>query len=240
MTERRFFVGHPIEDLEVIEDDEFNHLKNVLRLGVGDSVTLVCGDGWDYHAKIDSINKKQAVCNVFERVKNNNDPVLNITLFLGLVKNDSFSSITTKMSELGVSSIVPFQCSRSGIKTTDVKIEKMQKVANLAIKQCDMSTPLKVHEVCSFAKMIENLSAFDEVYFAYESQGQTKTSFVPNGKKIAVVVGPIGGFDSTEAEQIASQKNVKTVSLGRRILRVETACTSLVAVLMQQSGEWEI
>lgn len=239
MTERRFFVGHQVQDVEIIEDDEFNHLKNVLRLGVGDNITLVCGDGWDYHAKIDSINKKQAVVSVFEKVKNNNDPALKITLFLGLVKNDSFSSITTRMSELGVSAIVPFQCSRSGIKTTDVKVDKMQKVANMAIKQCDMSTPIKVHQVCSFESMLQKLQQFDQVYFAYESQGQEKTSFVPSGKNIAVVVGSIGGFDEQEAKRISAQKNVKTVSLGKRIMRVETACASLVAVLMQQSGEWE-
>jgi 16S rRNA (uracil1498-N3)-methyltransferase len=143
------------------------------------------------------------------------------------------------MSELGVSKIVPFNCERAGLKPNDVKTDKMQKVANMAIKQCDMSKPLKVEEVCSFADMLTKLGEFDEVYFAYEAQNASNVSFVPSGKNIAVVVGSIGGFSEEEANKIKSIKSVKPVSLGKRIMRVETACTSLCAVLMQASGEWK-
>lgn len=240
MTERRFFLNHQVNSTDVIDGDEFNHLRNVLRLNVGDSVTVVCGDGYDYHCQITNINKKQATIKLVNKVKNNNDPVLKVTLFLGVVKNDSFSSIVTRMSELGVSNIVPFNCERSGLKTTDVKIDKMQKVANMAIKQCDMSTPLKVHQVLPFNSMLQSLSSFDEVYFAYESQMANNIALTPTGKNIAVIVGPIGGFSPAEAQQIAEQSTVKSVSLGRRIMRVETACASLVAVLMCNSGEWKI
>ena len=240
MTERRFFLEHKVKDFEIIDNEEFNHLKNVLRLGVGDNITLVCGDGWDYHAKIVDICKREAKVEVFERVKNNNDPKLKVTLFLGVVKNDSFSSITTRMSELGVSAIVPFQCERSGLKSSDVKIEKMQKVANMAIKQCDMSTPLKVYNVCSFDDMLKQLQGFDEVFFAYEAKEASAINLHPNGTNIAVIVGPIGGFSDREANTIKNIANVKCTSLGRRIMRVETACASIVAVLMYESGEWNL
>ena len=177
---------------------------------------------------------------MLEKVKNNNDPVLNITLFLGVVKNDSFSSIVTRMSELGVSNIIPFNCERAGIKATDVKIDKMQKVANMAIKQCDMSKPLKVHNVVSFNEMLNLLKDFDDVYFAYENQNANDIKLNPSSKKIAIIVGSIGGFSEQEATKICSINTVKSISLGKRIMRVETACTSLAAVLMYQSGEWNI
>lgn len=240
MTERRFFLDHAVQQNDIIVGDEFNHLRNVLRLNVGDNITIVCGDGFDYHCQIVEITKKEAKVKLIEKVKNNNDPVLKITLFLGLVKNDSMSSIVTRMSELGVSNIVPFQCAHSGIKTNDVKIEKMQKVANMAIKQCDMSTPLKVHNVCSFADMLNKLTDYDEVYFAYEAESANNITINPTGKNIAVIVGSIGGFSEQEAQNLKQIANLKTISLGKRIMRVETACTSLVAVLMYQSGEWNI
>ena len=240
MTERRFFLNHNAGLTDIIDGDEFNHLHNVLRLKVGDDITVVCGDGFDYHYKITEISKKEAKIALKDKVKNNNDPVLKATLFLGIVKNDSFSSIVTKMSELGVSYIVPFNCERSGLKTADVKIDKMQKVANMAIKQCDMSTPLKVNKVVSFDEMIKLLNSFDEIYFAYENQRADDTKLAPKSKNIAVIVGPIGGFSEREATLICQNDKTNAVSLGRRIMRVETACTSLVSVLMYESGEWKI
>lgn len=240
MTERRFFLNHQLQKTDIIDGDEFNHLRNVLRLNVGDNITVVCGDGYDYHYKIVDINKKQAQISLLDKTKNNNDPVLKVTLFLGIVKNDSFSSIVTRMSELGVSNIIPFNCERAGLKVNDVKIDKMQKVANMAIKQCDMSKPLTVHNVVSFDEMIKNLPQYDEVYFAYESQQANNVLLEPKGKNIAVIVGSIGGFSEQEAQKLSAVQNLKTVSLGKRIMRVETACASLVAVLMYQSGEWQI
>lgn len=240
MTERRFFLDHTVKNSDIIDGDEFNHLRNVLRLNIGDKITVVCGDGYDYHCEITDMNKKLANIKLLQKFKNNNDPVLKITLFLGIVKNDSFSSIVTRMSELGVSNIIPFNCERAGLKASEVKIEKMQKVANMAIKQCDMSTPIKVHNVITFNDMLKKLSDFDEVYFAYESQNSNKIKLSPNGKNIAVVIGSIGGFSEAEAEKISQVKTVKAVSLGRRIMRVETACASLVSVLMYESGEWKI
>lgn len=239
MTERRFFVNGKIEQTVCLCDDEFNHLKNVLRLKQNDKVILVCGDGWDYHATIVEIGKKSATLHVTNKTKNNNDPKLKITLFLGLVRNDSFSSIVTRMSELGVSKIVPFDCDNTDTKPADVKIEKMQKVANMAIKQCDMSIPTKIEPVCKFEEMLAKLKEYEDVFFAYESEKNNKEKFVANKNNIAVIIGPIGGFSSREVELLKNIPNCNVVSLGRRIMRVETACASLVSVLMYTSGEWE-
>ena len=116
----------------------------------------------------------------------------------------------------------------------------MQKVANMAIKQCDMSTPSKVKDVVSFDEMLNCLNSYDEIYFAYENQKANDTKLTPKGKNIAVIVGPIGGFSEREATLICQNDKINAVSLGRRIMRVETACTSLVSVLMYESGEWKI
>lgn len=240
MTERRFFVNQIDSDFVVLADDEYNHLRNVLRLQPNDKVTLVCGDGFDYHGTICEVTKKNATIKIIEKVKNNNDAKLNLTLFLGLVKNDSFSSIVTRMSELGVKKIVPFNSEYNDIKLQAINIEKMQKVANMAIKQCDMSTPTKVEHICTFENMLVDLKNYDSVYFAYEGQKNNQQKITVEGNNIAVVIGPIGGFSTSEAEKLSNLSNCKVTSLGRRIMRVETACASLVSVLMHLSGEWEI
>ncbi len=237
MTERRFFIEGTIDTTATIDGDEFNHLRNVLRLKVGDDVTLVCGDGFDYHGTISTITKNQAIVDIHDKVANDKDAKVDVTLYLGLVKNDSFSSIITKMSELGVKRIIPFKCQYTDVKTTDVKQEKLQKVANMAIKQCDRSIPLEVCSVTSFETMLKELKEYEEVYFAYEAEN-TFCKIEPKGQKIAIVVGPIGGFSKEEANKIG--KVSKTVTLGKRVLRVETACVSLVSVVMYKSGEWNI
>lgn len=239
MTDRRFFIEKPIEKMVVIEGEEFNHLRHVLRLQVKDAVILVCGDGYDYHGYIEKIDKTSATVRVEKKEKNQQDAVLQVSVYVGLVKNDSFSSIITKLSELGVKNIIPFVSAYCNGKKSDVKLEKLQKVANMAVKQCDRSIPLQVEDILSFDQMMEQLSKYDDVYFAYEKQDSNQFAIHPTGKNVAVVIGSIGGFSPEEVEKM-SQTKAKIVSLGKRVLRVETACVSLVSVIMYESGEWNI
>ena len=239
MTDRRFFIDQPIEKKVVITGEEFNHLHHVLRLQPKDAVILVCGDGYDYHGYIESIDKTSATIVVERKEKNQQDAQLQVSVYLGLVKNDSFSSIVTKLSELGVKNIIPFVSAYCNTKKSDIKIEKLQKVANMAVKQCDRSIPLKVENVISFDTMIDQLSRYDDVYFAYEKQGNNTVAIHPTGKNVAVVIGSIGGFSPEEVTKIRKTK-AKIVSLGKRVLRVETACISLVSVIMYESGEWDL
>lgn len=240
MTERRFFVENKVVGTKVtIDGDEFNHLSHVLRLKIDDAVTIVCGDGYDYHGKITAIGKTNAQVEITDKVKNENDARLSITLYLGLVKNDSFSSIITKLSELGVKRIVPFMSQYVDVKKTDMKRERLQKVANMAVKQCDRSTPLKVEEVITFDQMLSQVKEYDDVYFAYEKEKGKDSVLSPKGNNVAIIVGAVGGFSEAEVQRV-KEENISVVSLGKRILRVETACVALASVLYYESGEWNI
>lgn len=238
MTERRFFVEKKVVGKEVtIDGDEFNHLRNVLRLKTGDAVTVVCGDGYDYHGTITDISKTNAQVEIVDKTKNENDARLSITLYLGLVKNDSMSSIITKLSELGVKRIVPFLSHYVDVKKTDMKREKLQKVANMAVKQCDRSIPLQVDDVITFDQMLSQVKKYDDVYFAYEKEKGKDSVLRPSGNNVAIIVGAVGGFSEKEVEKV-KQAKIQVVSLGKRILRVETACVALASVLFYESGEW--
>lgn len=228
-----------VGDRVSISGEEFVHLSLVLRGKVGDSITIICGDGFFYGAKLLAITKKSADALIVDLKKSDNEPSISLTLFQALVKGDKLSLITQKISELGASKLSLFESKFCDVKSNTHKPERLGAIAISAAKQCGRATLLETNgSVLTVPDVMKQIKNYDAFFVAYEnSDGKTLAEYLtePEAKKlknVAVMVGSEGGFDSTEIDMLVSA-GAKVVSLGRRILRTETAAICATALVMQ-------
>lgn len=229
---KRFF-GRIKNKSIYIENDEFFHLKKVMRLNEGDKIIACVNDENDYYCTIDKIEKNFCTCRIDETKKNEANPKKNIVLFQMMPKKEYFDNIIPKAIELGISEIQFFTS-----KWTINKNFKDERVGNMVItacKQCERSKLIKVNSPITFDKMLESLSGFDKVIFAYEnSTTPFRPDMIANSQSIAVVIGNEAGFSSEESEKLA--KISTTISLGKRILRCDTAVVATLSLIGILSG----
>ena len=169
---KRFFVNKEIQVNSSVEIEgiEHNHIKNVMRMSVGDDIVLVCGDNYDYFATITSMSKGSTIVLVKDKSINEYNPRNNVTVFQALVKSDNMSLIVQKLNELGVSDFIPFESEFVTSKDKFGKTSKLQEIANQSVKQCKRSIPMKVHDIVPFKKVYEMVKDYDMVIFANECE----------------------------------------------------------------------
>lgn len=239
---KRFFVDQQLNNntTVAIEGVEHNHIKNVMRMNVNDEIILVCGDEFDYYARIIEISKGKTLARIGDKQTNPYNSTANVTVFQALVKTDNMSLIVQKLTELGVREFQPFESDFITSKDKFGKVHKLQEISNQSVKQCKRSIPMKVLDVISFKQVIESLKAFDKIIFANECERNYNLSEInlSSKEKIAIIIGSEGGFSQNEIEKLISI-GAKSVTLGKRILRAETASIALTSVVMYQIGEWE-
>ena len=232
---KRFFVEKCDIGNVVIDGEEHNHLSNVMRLKIGDEVTLICNNEYDYHGKITEINKKFTVINVISKDINKANPSVEITAFVAVNKKEPTSLMIRMLSELGVSNYVPLKTKWTQAQDEKINIERYQKIADQSAKQCRRSKTLKILEMQTLEDACKNLNQFDVTYFAYEKENIDE-NFLNNKlgkdqiKKIAFIIGPVAGFDKDEANLII-KSGAKSISLGKRILKADTACIALASLI---------
>lgn len=229
---KRFF-GRKQNDKIIIEGSEFVHLKKVLRITEGDEVIACVDDEFDYLCEVERINKNDCTLSVKEKTLCPALPKREITLFQMLPKKEYFDSIIAKSIELGVSKIIPFTSKYTMIK--EIKSERVATQIMTACKQCErsklveFSSPIKIEQIPALLK------EYDLAIFAYENE---ETPFNPDllvGKqKIAVIVGNEGGFSEDEANTL--KKCSTSISLGKRILRCDTAVVTMLSLVSVLSG----
>lgn len=209
-------------------------------MSIGDELILVCGDEYDYSAKIVAMSKGDTSVTIVDKVDNIYNSKSDVTVFQALVKADNMSLIIQKLTELGVKTFIPFESEFITSKDKFGKTSKFQEVSNQSIKQCKRSIPMKVEETLTFNKMLEKLKEFDIILFANECERQDKLSTldIEKGKKVAIIIGSEGGFSSVEIDRLVAV-GAKSISLGKRILRAETATIALASVVMFLLGEWD-
>lgn len=232
---QRLDVGHKYK----IDGIEHNHLKNVLRLNEGDQIIVVCGDEFDYIAQIIQITKGDTTIVVQDKTPNISNPKSDVTVFQALVKSENMSLIVQKLTELGVTTFVPFLSEFITSKDKTNKFQKLQEISNQSIKQCKRSKPMNVSPVLSFKEVLTKLKDYDVIIFANECEKTRNLNELNLTKdnKIAIIIGSEGGFSSSEIESLIYAK-ANSISLGKRILRAETASIGLTAVVMYLLGEW--
>lgn len=238
---KRFFVSSICLGQMQIDGEEHHHIANVMRLSAGDEITLVCNDDFDYHAKILDVNKKFTLVDVYSKVRNQANPKIELTAFVAVNKNEPMSLMIRMLSEIGISYFVPFTSKWTASQDAHEKIDRYQKIADQSAKQCRRSKTLIVKETQKLDEICKEFHDYDVVFFAYENEDdfclhdyvkkyENKTK---EHKRIAFVIGPVAGFDVQEAEQIKNSGAV-SISLGKRILRADTACVSLAYAIMEK------
>ena len=223
----------------VVTGSDVNHMKNVLRLRVGEEILLSDGAGNDYLCAVAELSQDQVIASIVEHRETRELPA-KIWLFQGLPKSDKMEMIIQKAVELGAWAIVPVATKNAVVrldaKKEENKLRRWQAIAESAAKQSKRGVIPTIEGVCTFAKAVEQCKDFDLSLIAYENERgmeATKEAFSSSAtaKNIAVFIGPEGGFDSAEVE-LAKKAGVIPVSLGARILRTETAGPAMLSALM--------
>ena len=233
----RFFVSPTDSDIITISDDDANHIVSSLRMKQGEKLILCDGEGTDYHCKISSFESKNKVeLTVCEKVKTQTELNIKITLFQALPKLNKMENIIQKSVELGVNTIVPFiphRCvAKPDVKSSSGKHARYNKIAREAAMQSERGIVPNVEEICKYTDILQRFNDFNNVIFCYENDGIPLQKLInKNDMSIAVVIGNEGGFEESEVEQ-AKNAGAKVASLGRRILRCETASIFTISSIL--------
>ena len=231
------------ENKILIDTDDVNHIKNVLRKNVEDEI-CVCDyeNRINYNCRIKEIGKKEIICEILSQNKSENESNIKIDVFQGLPKADKMELIIQKGTELGVNSFIPVIFRRSVVKINEEheekKISRWQKIAEVAAKQSGRDIiPLvrRVENVKNICKLFDN---YDIVLVAYEDENKNSLKenlnylkTINNEEiKIAIVIGPEGGIEKEEIDEFKFA-GAKIVTLGKRILRTETVCLAMTAII---------
>ena len=229
---KRFF-GEKFKDRIIVRDNEFNHMKKVLRMQEGDEVIANINDENDYYCVIEKMDKNQAVLTIEEIKTCPALPKKNIVLFQMLPKKEYLDNIIAKSVELGVNKIIPFTSEWTMIK--DVREERIATQIMTACKQCGRSKLVEFEKPVKFESLEATLKDFDLVLFAYEKEEEIFNPNILKGKEnIAIIIGNEAGFSEKEAEKL--KQLCTSVSLGSRILRCDTAVTAMLSLVGILSG----
>ncbi|MCL2598936.1 MAG: 16S rRNA (uracil(1498)-N(3))-methyltransferase [Firmicutes bacterium] len=232
---RRFFCEQDMMEgsTVILQEEQHKHLMAVLRAKLGDQVVLCNGDGFDYSGVVHTICKQCSEILITQKEPNAAEPQVKIDLYFGLTKvSDKQDLIVQKAVELGANAVIPFVSRFCVAKSANVY--RLQKIANEALKQCGRAKKVDIRQVASFAGLKESLANYEQVVWAYEkADADARLHLDKHTKSVAIVVGSEGGFCDTEANDLRSL-GVTPISLGKRILRAETASIVLMGLVGSQ------
>ena len=227
----------------VITGSDVNHIKNVLRMKVGDEIAVSNGmDGKEYRCGIEAFAEDEIVCGLRFVKEDGVELPSKIYLFQGLPKADKMELIIQKAVELGAFEVIPVAAKRCVVRLDEKKaagkISRWQGIAEAAAKQSKRAVIPKVHPVLSMKEAVAYAQNMDVKLIPYElAEGMQHTKQMIEAVKpeqsIAVFIGPEGGFEESEI-QMAREAGIEPVTLGRRILRTETAGFTVISWLMYQ------
>lgn len=228
----KFFVKkeNVFDGVAKIFGDDAYHIARSLRMAVGDEINISDGEGGEYLCRLEKIRDDECECKIIKSEESSTEPPLSITLCMAYPKGDKLEVVIQKSVELGTLRIIPFESSRCIKRPKAEKQEKqtarLNRIAEEAAKQCGRSRLPSVTPPMSYREMLDTVSECDLVLFCYEDeQAQTIKDELTSAhgiRSVAVIVGSEGGFSPEEAA-LAKEAGCKAVSLGRRILRCETA-----------------
>lgn len=230
----------------IIYGSDVNHIKNVLRMKVGEELNVSNGqDGKEYRCSITALEEDRVVCELRFVKQDNVELPSRVYLFQGLPKADKMEWIIQKAVELGAYEIIPVAAKRCVVKLDDKKaaskIARWQGIAEAAAKQSKRGIIPEISEVMSFERAVKMAADMSVRIIPYEmAEGMEKTREIIErlkpGQNIAVFIGPEGGFEDSEI-QFATENGIVPVTLGRRILRTETAGMTVLSWIMYRLEE---
>lgn len=241
MEIRRFYVdsGDICDGFVTVKGDEFIHMTKILRHKVGYKIVVNNNfDGYDYYAVITEIGKDAARAEIIEKAINDTGTSVEITLMQALPKGDKSDFIAQKATELGVKKIIFFISEFTAEKK--LNLDRIRRITLEACKQCGRAFVPSVEILNSVDELL--ISEYDKVILMSEHERELSLSdvkIVRDKKKVALIVGSEGGFSDREVNEFVA-KGAISVSLGKRILRAETASVAAMTIIMYKLGEMDI
>lgn len=239
----RFFIPQLYAAEMVIKDVDAKHISKVLRMKPGDKIQIVSDDGVTAIAEIVSLQADNVVVKCLEKLAESHEPSVKITLAQGLAKGEKMDFIIQKAVEMGASSIVPVAMEHSVVRLegakADKKVERWQKIAEAAAKQSKRDIIPQVQPVQTMQQMLANNDLLHKI-IAYECEDRlglkTALQSCDNLQELLLIIGPEGGISEFELE-LARKNGAVPVSLGKRILRAETAGVVALSAILYETGD---
>lgn len=223
-----------------IEGGDVNHMKNVLRMKLHEKAEISDGESRTYLREVEAYEEDVAVLHILEEMEADTEPASKLYLFQGLPKSDKMELIVQKAVELGVYQVIPVAMKRSVVRLDDKKAAKKadrwNSIAESAAKQAGRSRIPEVTMPLSYNEALKMAEELDVTLLPYELAGGMEVTRevirqIKSGQSVGIFIGPEGGFEPEEVDAAVSM-GAKVITLGRRILRTETAGLATLAVLM--------
>lgn len=236
---KRFFIdkiNYPQTQEVILDGDEFVHAKTVQRVEEGSEIILLDGSGQEYTAIVFKIEKHSLTAHIIKSETGDREPYTDIYLLCGALKGDKTELVVQKACELGASKIGVFSSEYCSAFMNGNKLERLNKVAREAAKQCMRSRAPRIEYFDNFGKALQSAQNYNNKLFACEFITTSEMDISTINGSTALVVGSEGGF-SQEEYALAKSLGYSGITLGKRILRAETAAISLLAVTAFALGE---
>lgn len=223
--------------------EDASHIARSLRMKVGEKLTLCTPDGRRHECEITAINRDEVTVKILESTVCEQEPTVRISLFIALMKGDKIDDVIQKAVELGVHDITPFlsaRCiSRPDEKSLVKKQQRWQKIADNAASQSRRGILPRVNPCIDIAEIPQATKTCDRSIVFYECGGEKlKTLIEPTTASLAVITGAEGGFEKAEIE-LLKEAGVRVATLGKRILRAQTAPIAAISAAMLLTGNLE-
>ncbi|HRI03873.1 MAG TPA: 16S rRNA (uracil(1498)-N(3))-methyltransferase [Pyrinomonadaceae bacterium] len=236
---RRFFapINRFTDNIVTLDADETRHLRDVLRLNVGDEVSVFDGAGKELACTIREIGKKETMLSITGEIEPSSQvSPFAITIAATVLNGEKYDLIVQKAVELGVTKLIPLITIRCDVKQKDAarRLERWRRIAMEATKQTGRAKLMEIAEPADFDRLLNELKDENAVLFS-ERDGVDFTTITAD-KKITALYGPKGGWDDVELK-MAAEHDIDIVTLGGRILRAETAAIAITAILQHRFGD---
>lgn len=237
---RRFFVEEVVGERVIISGEEFAHARTVLRLEVGSELILLDNSGREYDGIVQSLSKREMSVHIIGSKIGEREAGTHVTLLFGFLKNaDKNEFVVQKATELGVKKIILFSSEYSSAYMNDNKLERLRKIAQESAKQCLRSCAPQITYYDHLKDALNSDTGTVNKLFACEFLKGNGADLAHLEGSTSIVIGSEGGFSEAEFE-MAQSLGYQGVTLGKRILRAETAAVALTSVVMYSLGEWEL
>ncbi|MFP4015439.1 MAG: 16S rRNA (uracil(1498)-N(3))-methyltransferase [Halanaerobiales bacterium] len=245
----RFFVDKNAIEGEVVRvtGSDFNHISHSLRMQEGDRFIVNNGDGLDYTVELKEITEQVVIAEIKDRQKNMNETSINVTLAQAIPKKNNMDLIIQKCTEIGVKRIIPINTSRTIVKISgkklDRKLDRWQKIAEEAAKQSRRGIIPEINRLINLKELKSFFADYNLVLVPWEDEKTlglrelwNKESVDTGLENILIIIGPEGGFSAEEVKSL-QENGGRSITLGPRILRTETAGLVALTAVLYQAGE---
>lgn len=235
----RFFIPKLDKNNAELTGDAHTHAAYSLRIRVGDYITAFDGNGTEYSCKVVSVQKDRTKLEVLDTTVGVGETKTDVSLFLSVIKQDRFEIAVQKATELGVNRIVPVYSSYTQ-RGGSPNYERLNKIAIAACEQCGRSRIPLIETAIEFDELLERTRKTYMIFpWEREMHNTLNGAVDKSANSVSVFIGPEGGITETEKELLVSA-GAKSVTLGPRILRAETAAISALSVIFYEMGEWNL